>query len=471
MQELLYPPIHERSPRTHKRIGDTCLRSSDLYIELDRRHLNNDPLAHVKLLLREGKSQATDQRIRDEVMTDLAERSPDDHFLATFEYRLTHDDLVTPQGVSLKSVYGNGIEAACRDGISYGMQRAEALAAQLPLILSWALGNSRDSLVFFSLCPDSAEVDYQTAKKLNFKPERMMSSNWLFEKTASGIRMHAFSLDGHTMAKHQQLLADLDLPQSAPTTLLEVTSPYILSDEDGVHSLQRIRRAFDGDRGTYFGIHGSSESANDRVDRAPETLAYYNNLTESLAWALYKGRVTRDLRHFTKDLQKGFRGFDAPVGLLNRRLFRRFHIEEAAEFIEYVRSRVLPHYIYAAAQGVRTFSESGAAAFSSGVMYEGACPTSDMKSARDRQQEERRLLEFFLLGRRPVREKEFTSAYCPCCLPKPEKDTVVKAWMGEGFIGCDDCGHIVDICGEVYEQGQPSRRRKKASPKKSSSTR
>jgi hypothetical protein len=41
---------------------------------------------------------------------------------------------------------------------------------------------------------------------------------------------------------------------------------------------------------------------------------------------------------------------------------------------------------------------------------------------------------------------DFSSRFCPNCLPKPKPGKKVKAWRQGDSIGCYNCGHEIDIC-------------------------
>jgi hypothetical protein len=452
MQEILRHPSAKEYFRPRK-LGRECLGET-VRIQLAERLQNNDPLAHVRLCLESSDHARTAERIVEEIVTDFAERAPEQHFDGKFTFLVSSDDLVTPSGVSLSQTYENGVKAAELDGIAYGIDRALALKAQLPYILDWANSDTTSQLVFFSLCPSKDELDFETAKRLAFKPEREMSSNWLFEKTDEGVVMRAFSFDGHSLARHNVLLHDLGLPDAAESSLEEVSSPYLLSFEDADEAVETIRASFDNSD-EFFGISRKERdrsSSNELVLRADDAVDLYVSTVSAVARSLARGKVTRELRTITKRLQSGFGGYGSPVQVLNARLYSSFEISDAEQLMNYLRSQALPHYIYSSSSSM-SIESSGADAVSIARSYEGACPTSD-RSQLQSAESEKSMLAFYLFGARPKREKEFQSGYCPCCLPKPMKKVTVKAWMGDGFIGCDDCGHVVDVCGGVYRQGK-----------------
>lgn len=463
MQETLQQPIETRRhlPRGRsRRLGGVCLRRN---IEHPPLVLNNDPLAHIYRLAEARDFDEIEHQIKTEFITDIAERSREQHFYDTFEYTLIGDDLISSTGLSLRAVLEKGLSAAHTDGIAYGIARAEAIASQLPQVIEWARSSSDQSqLAFFSLAPDAVELDATTAKKLFFKQERMMSSNWVFEKSPLGITMHAFSFDNHTLANHRSLLEQLGKDTSSSTSLDEVSRAHYFNELDGKSVIENIRQTHDGllavqrpQETFYFGIANSTSrrSANELVLSRPEGYEIYAEAVKASYEALRAGRVTRRLAHLTKELRRGFKGFDSPVAVLNKGLFRKITSDDITELMNYLREKTIPHFVYGGQK--ITVAESGADAVSRGIKYEGACPTSEKGSAEGNSTTERARLETFLFGR-PLFAEKFTSRTCPCCLPSPRAEREVSAWRTEGVYGCENCGHVVDVCGIVIRQGNPN---------------
>lgn len=437
---------HEHTPRPHRRrraLGALCLRHELTRPDYPR---NNDPLAHLYCLHEAADREQAEAQIRTEFVTDLSERSERNHFYAVFSYRYQDGDLISDTGLSLKRLLADGVAAARKDAIPYGIERAEVLAGQLDYLTAWYESGDSRQLGFFSLCPDSAELDRPAMERLAFKPDRQMSSNWIFERCTDGqIRMHAFSLDGHTLAAHQHIVGE----RVAGTSLEELAVPRFFAEADGAAAVERIRAVHDGDSGSFFGIHGNADNAAVIVSRHPEVYALYRETIGASYEALRLGRITPRLRNITSALVDGYAGFESPVSVLNKRLFSAFDARDAAELIEYLRRQAIPHYLFGGSKVIDSIAESGAAAVSQGLSYEGACPTSAERTSLTQTD----VLSTIFFGRLPSRERTFRSRFCPCCLPKPVQGVTVNAWSGQGFIGCDDCGHIVETCGGVYRPG------------------
>lgn len=468
MAEFLNPTQSENYyPRNKRRLARFCLRQELQKPDVPR---NNDALAHVYLLSGKDDLRDVEAQIYDEFITDISERSKDEHFYGEFSFEFNGQDFMSNAGLSLLQILESGRRAAIADGIDYGIDRANVLIEQMKHLISWANSDDKRQIAFFSLCPDAHELPRDIADSLSFKQERLMSSNWLFEKDDSGlIRMHAFSLDNHTLDRHRSIVSGEPV---AATTLIELGTPRYYDYSDGTEAVEQIRSKYDQDFGTYFGKYDvRTTSANHIVSGRPEAYDFYYEALWSTREALEVGRVTSRYRRLLSSLRSGFSGFDAPLPALNKKLWRPLTSNDAAEVMEYIRRQAIPHYLYGGVVAGVSIAESGAIATTKQITYDSACPTSVLTPREEKALEQSRL-EIVFFGRPPKREKYFDSYYCPCCLPKPIVGQSVKAWMGEGFIGCEDCGHIVDVCGIVLRQGNLKRRiekTKKICAKKSAS--
>lgn len=476
MQETInHPPVESRRhfPRPRIRsVGNFCLKSR---IERPVEARNNDPLAHIYRLAEAQDFDSIEEQIKTEFVTDIAERAKDQHFYGVFEYDLLGNDLISSTGLSLAGMLEAGLEAASGDGITYGIARAEALCAQLPIILDWARSDEMSQLAFFSLAPDTAELDPQNAKKLYFKQDRMMSSNWLFEKSETGVTMHAFSFDNHTLATHHEALQRLGLETlSSATTLDELTVAHYLTYDTAREAVAAVRSIHDEilqekdptRKSYYFGKvdNHTQTSANQLIDSCSEGYELYKEAILASFESLRIGYVTPRFSDLIRTLRDGFRGFESPVKVLNKRAFRHVDSEDISELMSYLRSKAIPHYVYGE-QGI-TLAESGASAISRGVSYDGACPSSEQLSPAAAQAAERVRIEAVFYGR-PLSAEKFQSQTCPCCLPVAISGEIVRAWRSEGVYGCEDCGHVVDICGRVIRRGNSRIRHKEQEAEKS----
>lgn len=460
-----------RSQRRKRLLGNLAVNTTGEGLRSD------DALAPVFTLLEHQSFEEAEPQIKIEYVTDMGERAKKRYVNKSFDLRVEGNDILYDlTGKSYREMMAGGLKAAKIDADNdsrwdYSKHQAEIQAGHIDQLLEWYQSDDKNCVMINSLCPEDEELPATTAELLNFKTDRMMSMNWLFAKTERGLVMHAFSLDGLTLEKVGVLSNQLGIEEKPAATALEqLTRLTKLPFTDGATAVETIRRQHDekldqeepGNAAHYFGTKQNFEAvmdANSFVESRPQAYETYKRAVRGLASSLVTGKVCRELANLSNDLRVGFELDNAPGALLlaeNSPLT----LDSSRAFMDYLRRQALPHYIYEGHNLQRTYGSSevsvayaGAAAVSSGSSYDGACPGAASAGTLAEQHANGELAAAMNVHGR----KEFSSRYCPNCLPKPKGNKNVKAWRQGEHIGCSDCGHVVDVCtGNVVKQGKKS---------------
>jgi hypothetical protein len=464
-----------------------------LAIGPETRLLNNDALADVFLLMEAvdsgGSFADVEEQIDKNYHTDMSERSdgkdengnkesPQKQFDFPINYKIEGNDLFAGK-FSFRQIVRDGLEAARSDAledkdVDYALKRAQVQAKHADMILDWYHSGDPRAVRISSLCPPENEVPKQAAKKANFKTDRLMASEWIFERTSEGIRMHAFSQDNLTLENLQEINQKLGINHRvADSTLLEMGELVKAPFTSGAEFKDAQRKALDEILGRknggkyHYGIkvsEHSMRSSNEMVSAKPKAQELWKKSIQAMNDSLMAGRVSTNLAQIASELCSGFDGRVAPVEL---GLYESspISIAQGRSFMEYLRKYALPQYIFGNNQlatenevgGYRGdfggIASAGSDAFSSGISYEGDCPTSNSAStASSEQGNAKGRMETAL---NTYGKKEFKSKWCPNCLPVPKAGKQVKAWRKGDDIGCYDCGRVQNICtGTIIKKGK-----------------
>lgn len=420
--------------RREKLLGRTAITG-------EQRLRNNDPLAPVILLLQEGDKPETVARISEEFEGDMSERGLEQPFYGKVDWFFNGSDFVTDDGLSWDQMHQDGLIAAYEDFLmnpdyEYQLARSEVQAKHGELIRQWYYSDDPNCVKLSSLCPPNTEIPEPTAKLSNFKTDRNMASIWLFEKIPGGIRMHAFSLDHFSLddlqANNQELGIDTAV---AGTTIEQLSRLDRLPAEDAAGLVEQIRATHDirldqREGGVhYFGTRKNSAKteAYEVVAAKPVVKELYLSAVREVAQSLVSETTTPGLAEHIKNLRLPYDEIEMPDEL-RINWDRPLTIKQARGFMDYLRRRALPHYIYnqtakheeseSYADGFVGYSDiasAGADAVRGGFVYESACPgslditlsqTSDIASALNIYKGKRK-------GKAPNRnEWEWKKGYC-----------------------------------------------------------
>ena len=325
--------------------------SKSLDVDLGQQ-LTNDPLAHIFCYQQTGSWAVLDRQINAELLTDLAERSQQ-AFVSTCQFEVSGDDLISETNLSLRQLLHKGVETARQDianlGSDYGYKREMARLHEVDDLLDWYKQGSPGILMVNSLCPAATEITPEIADKLNFRPERQMSSNVFYQLKQGRIEAHYFSLDDHSLSRHNQLLEQLGLsPRLGSSLDILATSLQLKS----VVELQTALRTVFGEQDVFE----LDDSTQDKIQIS------YKAISQEVAKALKAGRVSRQLGRlatsYCLDLSAG----------------QSYDPQQARQDMDKMRAQVMPHYAF----NPQTDNISAAAqqATADKVYYQGACPTS-----------------------------------------------------------------------------------------------
>jgi hypothetical protein len=464
-----------------------------LAIGPETRLLNNDALADVFLLMEAvdlgGSFADVEEQIDKNYHTDMSERSDgkdesgnkesqEKHFDFSIDYKVEGNDLFAGK-FSFRQIVRDGLEAARSDAledkdVAYALNRAQVQAKHADMILDWYHSGDPRAVRISSLCPTKDEVPKHVAKKANFKQGRLMASEWIFERTTEGMRMHAFSQDNLTLEDLKEINQKLGISDTvAGSTLSEmdklVITPYI----SGVELKDAQRKVLDEilshkNGGKYhYGIKVSEHdmrSSNEMVSSKPKAQELWKKSIQAMNESFMNGRVSAGLARIVSELRGGYNDSVIPIelGLYES---HPISISQGRNFMEYLRKYALPQYIFGNNQLVTgnksssyggnfgSIASAGSHAFSSGISYEGDCPTSNSVSAANSEQGSAKGRMEAALN--TYGKKEFKSKWCPNCLPVPKAGKEVKAWRKGDDIGCYDCGRVQSICtGKIIKKGR-----------------
>lgn len=371
-------------PVLQRRLGGVALEG----IRINARH-NHDSLAHVSQLARDGVL-STDlvTKFKTEFIPDIGERSPDMGFYHMFTMRLEDNDIISATGVSMKSSIADSVRATEHDvqhdtRRSYGLLREQVQQQQIDQIVDWACSQGTIGFYgFASLCPGEGEVTAQVAKINGFKPERQMASLWLYEKSYAGLTMHALSLDHCTPERFQRLLNVCQIEHNVKSSTMEqlgnpISFTYV--DVDDMKLMWQEILEHDG-----LDTKSIENEANSLVDSHPEAFQLYMKFVVDVAASLARASVNKNLSGLLREARKSTGSENSKILTLRR--FRRFNENDARDLMDFVRSRMIPHYIYSphdskhSEGGVSAVLGSSGAAASRVGSYDGACPASTFES-------------------------------------------------------------------------------------------
>jgi hypothetical protein len=367
---------------------------------------NNDPLAHVYLLLDSYDGQLAEHRMYTEFITDIGERLVDQPFRSTYTYTYDENEITYDTGLQYVASLEQSYRAAVRDVekgrfSSYHLDRQNAFKAQGDVLLDWLHTEQGSSHVLLvSLCPSREELSYEEATKQNFKPDRMMASVQLHTKDADGsATTTAFSLDGLSLSRLQDLLQELGIEaQVATTTLEQVTIPIYIDSADSADSVTTMLidtydMLLHKETQHYYKQGASLEKniveANAYVAAHPEAYTLYKTIVEHVTTSLKMNIVSASLANYVaENLAKQYANYSNIPSALCISEGDVLTVHTAGELIEYVRERAIPEYLTGLLSKNSHVSESsyydigsaGVSAAQSGRVYAGACPSSTNSS-------------------------------------------------------------------------------------------
>jgi hypothetical protein len=320
------------------------------------------------------------------------------------------------------------------------------------MLVQWRKSGDARCVRLVSVCPESREADEEIAKLGNFKPERMMASVWIFEPTPEGMRLHAFSQDNLTLEglaynDHQLGIQDSNYSSS----LAKLAQLDVLNFTDGWQAVRAHKDIHDqrleSQSGLphHFGIKNplTHEEAIASVEAKPENWQLYWNSVQEVAASLQSGRVSSGLSKLVLELRTSFDPASVPDGL--QIYWRRPLSEDQARgYMDYLRERAIPQYVFGRAETTSSIAEAGAYSVENGIVHSGDCPSSaDSHQAAGSKGEMAAAMQVY------GQKKEFESDKCRTC-----KGQKVRAWMKGEVVGCYNCGRQENICtGEVIEPG------------------
>lgn len=366
-------------PMYVRRLGSVALEK----IHIDALH-NNDPLAHIDQLIKnKGMDRTLLEKFKTELITDIGERSPDSGHYHIFSMRVLGDDLISSTGISMRTSLRSSVDATRNDVAvdsrrAYGLDRELVQQSQLDQVVNWQGSASiGDMYGFASLCPGDDELSSVEAKINGFKTERQHASLWFYEKTFSGLHMHALSLDHCTLDRFQRVIDTCAIDHEVGSTTMEELGKPISFDHLSIEELQMIwQQVLEHD-----GIvdKSATQNANESVESHPEAFKTYMEFVVDVTASLGRGVVNKNLAKLLRSVRKSKGAESLPV--LNLRRFRRFSSTDARDLMDFVRSRMIPHYVFGDGSTRSMDSVDGVLSASGGAAmrvesYDGACPTS-----------------------------------------------------------------------------------------------
>jgi hypothetical protein len=458
-----------------------------LAIAPEQRLLNNDALADVFLVIENNQhfDDDVEAQIEKNYLSDMSERSgtetKEKHFYLTIDYSVEGDDLVADNVKSYKDMMLAGLEAATADAeqdprLEYAKKRAEIQTWHLPMLLDWYHSNDPNCVRISSLCPTDSEIPERVAKAANFKPDRLMASEWIFERTADGMRMHAFSQDNLTLKALEEINKQIGIIDAVSSSTMDEMSKLVAtpfrSAEELVNAQQASHDNYLNQKNGgqhHYGIKVTDldkRSSNQMAEAKPEAKELWKDSVKFVAQSLASGRVNKQLADILKDLKEGFGSSFIPCELQLEQN-SPIGISQAREFMDYLRKRAIPQYIFGdpnlvtnnteSPSGISGIASAGSYAFANGISHEGDCPTSGGGMGAAQQEGSQAQIEAAM---HVYGKKEFKSKWCPNCLPVPKAGKEVSAWREGDSIGCYDCGHEVSICTQrVVRRGKKNTER------------
>ncbi|OGL37222.1 hypothetical protein A3B63_03335 [Candidatus Saccharibacteria bacterium RIFCSPLOWO2_01_FULL_49_22] len=437
--------------------------------------LSNDSLAHVWRLMEGGDPSSIEHQIRTEFHSDIGERTghanKERHYYKTWHFHLEDNDLISDTGLSLRELTTNGLEAAANNArldsrFEYHYQRAQVQELHPDMLIDWRQSGDPRCVRLISLCPEEQEVSSEIAKLGNFKPERAMASVWIFEPTEEGICLHAFSQDNTTLQDQKANDQRMGVRGGDySSSMAKLSQLDFLDYTDGQEAAAAHKNIHDSrmEQKTglpyHFGIENplTYEEAIAAVEAKPKAWELYREAVAAVAGSLNVEVVTPELAKLVMRLRQSYDAEDAPPPL---QIYWQRPLSEgqARDFMDYLRERSIPQYVFGEPEtyqlaeanelGEDNYSElatAGAYSVENNIVHSGDCPGGASQVGTD--QELASALQI-------AGHQEFESSWCPNCLKKPKTGKTVKAWREGDKIGCYDCGHVQDVCGQVIKRGK-----------------
>ncbi len=436
------------------------------YTEFNKDLRNNDALAPVWHLMAAEDPESVKQQIYAEFISDIGERSgnetPERYFYKSWDFRLESNDLISDTGLSLRQLLDNGLKAAKNDenAHSHFLRRAEIQTLHPDILIDWRNSGDWRCLRLISLCPEGDELPAEIAKRGNFKPERMMASVWIFEPTDEGVKGHFFSLDNLTLDGLSQNDRQLGIDGGDySSSLAKLAQPDYLNFTDGYQAMRAHKDIHDQRMESqtgqlhFFGIKNprTYEESVELVASKPEVWELHWRSAQAVAGSLQVKKVTPKLAALVMEQRQGYHPEDVPSAL---QIYwqRPFSENQAREFMDYLRERSIPQYVFGAEEThQKSIATAGAYAVENNIVHSGDCPTSS-HNLNPQASEAEMAAALQIFGR-----QEFISKWCPNCLKKPKAGKSVRAWRQGDRIGCHDCGREQDVCtGHIIKHGKRS---------------
>ncbi|MCB9817668.1 hypothetical protein H6795_04065 [Candidatus Nomurabacteria bacterium] len=366
---------------------------------------NNDPLAHVRLLQESYDSAVAYHRMRVEFITDMGERLEDQPFMSQYSYTYDDSEITYDTGLqymkSLQLSYEAAKHDVARGGFDvYHEERQKAFLQQGELLLDWLQQPSNDTyLLLISPCPPEEELNPNEARRQSFKQKRMMASLQLHAKNSLGQgQTIAFSLDGLTLERLNELLDTLNIHADVASSSLEqVTIPILVTaDSTPSETASAIVEEYDSLRNhenpsaVYqqgVDTNKSVTEANSFVEKHPEAFDLYRTIIEEVAVSMQVG-VTRRLKQTIDDyLVRQYKEKAVPR-FLKIDVGQTLTESIGSAMIDYLRKQAIPEYLTQKlhssnepqmvndTHGSYDIGSAGATAMSEGREYDSACASS-----------------------------------------------------------------------------------------------
>lgn len=421
--------------------------------------LNNDPLAHVYLLMGDHNNSNIESRIFLEFITDMGERLENQPFCSSFDYSYDGQEIIYNTGILYLQSLRNSCIAAKQDVAKgtfpqYHLDRQIAFYRQGEIIKNW-LDNKAEKrhLLLLSLCPTPSELTSIEAKKQSFKPDRQMASIQLHSKNSDGTATTtAFSLDGLTPQRLQGLFDTLGINATATaSTLDQLTLPvFIDGTYNAAEAVKKIICCYDDNLFEQTGkmhkqgidIERNVVESNSFVRSHPEAYFLYRSIIGEVASALVAGRVGIGLQTIlNKDLIAPYkqRSLSIPHAI-NLRVGDVINVSRASGLLEYLRRKAIPEYLtqklttksvsndsnYGNTDGGdASIGSAGADAEVSGRDYDGDCPTSGQ--AQQSQNSSEQAAQMGLFNKKAIVKYKYVLGNCvvPYCPSSEGEDEVL----------------------------------------------
>lgn len=326
----------------------------------------NDPRSLLVNKIRSGRTwEDLNIQAANEFFTDMSERA-DGNFCNSFDFIASGNDLIeVDTGQSMQVTLDQG-EATTRSEVDYMgtdilAQVDQARKNEPAKINEWLRNDGSNFLVVSSLCPKPETLTAVAASRAYYRLETRTSSLCVYERLEGGVvRMHAVSLDNHTMEVHQKACG-----RQFQNNVEAVASPQAVHAEN----LQEVLDIFIEAGAT----HTPQRSSQDRQKRLEHAFQYWLDAHTKIEASLKSGSVSEV--------------FDICVKLgLKLKPKPRFDLEDAGLILRHLRNVVLPFYVQHG-QGLSYDQDSVAAAsgaaVESGYQSSGVCPDIVISSSTE----------------------------------------------------------------------------------------